>query len=267
MADPTPAPGGDFGELFRLLQELRRRVSELETPSGTQQYQSVSKLTALINNIQAQLDAYNASQYTNAQVDAKDAAIAANINPSIAAALAGNVTVGGQFRAPDAVNFSITGTRRTAWLEDATGRLGYAPSTLRMKCDVRPADETRLLALLDIVPKTFLYRAEILQRISTRINDGPEFVYHREPRELGLIAEELDEAGLHEFVVYDPDGVPEGIEYSMLVVALQAVVRWLAARIEQHEVRIDALEARLASQQDQIDALTARLNALDGGTP
>jgi uncharacterized coiled-coil protein SlyX len=263
--DPTPAPGGDYGEIVRQLRDIKDRLGELESPSGTQRYQSVPKLAALITNIQAQLDAYNASQYTNAQVDAKDAAVAGQIQPAINVTLAGSVAIGGQFRAPDAVNFNITGTRRTAWLEDATGRLGYAPSTLRMKCDVRPADEERLLALLDIVPKTFIYRAEILRRIETRINDGPEYVYHREPRELGLIAEELDAAGLHEFVIYDPDGVPEGIEYSMLVVALQAVVRWLAERAEEQQQRSEELEAQVASHKNLIDALTARLDALDGG--
>lgn len=250
MADPTPAPFGD--EFYAQILELKRRVNELESPSGTQRYQSVQKLSALIDDIQAQLDAYNASQYTNAQVDAKDAAVAGQIQPAINATLAGAVTIGGAFRAPDAVGFNITGTRRTAWLEDSTGRLGYAPSTLRMKCGVRPADENRLLALLHIAPKTFIYRAEIQRRISTRINDGPQYVYKREPRELGLIAEELDAAGLHEFVIYDPDGVPEGIEYSMLVVAQQAVLRHL--------------DAHRRTQQNQIDALNARLDALDGGT-
>ncbi|WP_454112838.1 hypothetical protein [Microbacterium maritypicum] len=267
MGDPTPSGGGDYGYLADQIQDLRARIGELARPSGTQRYQSVAKLSALIDNIQAQLDAYNASQYTNAQVDAKDAAVAGQIYPAIAATLAGNVTIGGQFRAPDAVAFQITGTRRTTWIEDATGRFGYAPSTLRMKCAVRPASEERLLALLDVAPKTFFYRDEIRRRTLTRINDGPHAVYKREPRELGLIAEEVDAAGLHEFVIYDADGVPEGIEYSMLVVALQAIVRWLAERIDQQQQRIDRLEQRVAAQQNQIDALTARLDALDGGTP
>lgn len=249
MADPTPPAGGDLGALVRELEGLRRRVGDLEAPSGTQRYQSVQKLQALIDDIQAQLDAYMLGKYTNAQIDAKDAAVAGQIQPAINATLAGSVTVGGAFYNPDAVAYSITGTRRTAWLEDATGRHGYAPSTLREKAVIQPADEKRLVGLLGIVPKSFVYRAEVAKQAELAC-EGIEYM---PPRELGLIAEELDAAGLHEFVLYDTDGRPEGIEYSMLVVAQQAVLRHL-----------NTLQL---TQQKQIDVLTARLDALDtGGT-
>lgn len=262
MADPTPAPGGSYAELIAQLQAIKRRLSDLESPSGTQLYQAVPKLQAIVEDLQAQLEAWTATRYTNAAIDAKDAAVAVQIQPaintSIASTLAGSVTVGGnlvtngQLRAPDAVTFNITGTRRTTWIEDATGRFGYAPSTRREKVGIRDANEARLLRVLDIVPKSFFYRAEIRRRYETRINAGPAYVHSREPRELGLIAEELDEAGLWEFVIYDADGQPEGIEYSMLVVAQQAVLRHL--------------DARCRAQDDTIAALTARLDALEGGT-
>lgn len=262
MADPTPAPRTDWGAIARELQALAKRIEDLESPSGTQIYQAVPKLRAIVEDLQRQLEEWTASRYTNAQIDGKDATVAGQIQPaintSIASTLAGSVTVGGnlvtngQLRAPDAVSFNITGTRRTTWIEDATGRFGYAPSTRREKVDIRDADEARLLRVLDIVPRSFLYRAEIRRRYETRIAAGPEFVHPHEPRELGLIAEELDATGLWEFVIYDADGDPEGIEYSMLVVAQQAVLRHL--------------DARSRAQDDTIAALTARLDALEGGT-
>lgn len=234
-------PISDEDRLAAELKAITDRLSGLEAPTGTSIYQTVAKLTILVNDIQAALDAYNASRYDNAAIDAKDAAVAASIGPAISGVLAGNVTIGGQFRAPDAVGFNITGTRRTAWLEDATGRLGYASSSERMKRSVRPADEDRLARLLDIVPKSFLYRPEILRRVNLRATYGVDYM---PAREIGLIAEELDDAGLYEFVIYDENGVPEGIEYGMLVVALLSIDR--AQRVEIDALRADVDEIKRA---------------------
>lgn len=63
------------------------------------------------------------------------------------------------------------------------------------------------------------------------------------PRQVGFIAEELDELGLTAFVEYDEEGLPSSIHYDRLAAALVPV---------------------LQRQQDQIDALTARLEALEG---
>jgi hypothetical protein len=44
MADPTPAGGGDLGALMREIQGLRKRVGDLESPSGTQRALAVQRL-------------------------------------------------------------------------------------------------------------------------------------------------------------------------------------------------------------------------------
>lgn len=44
MADPTPSPGGDLGPLFEEFRKLRKRVTDLETASGTQRAQAVRRL-------------------------------------------------------------------------------------------------------------------------------------------------------------------------------------------------------------------------------
>jgi hypothetical protein len=64
-------------------------------------------------------------------------------------------------------------------------------------------------------------------------------------RYAGLVAEEVDELGLSEFVTYDPDGQPDGVAYDRLVVGLLEVVQ---------------------AQQSQIDALSAWASAR-GYTP
>jgi len=71
--------------------------------------------------------------------------------------------------------------------------------------------------------------------VSKNSEDGPG-------RYFGFIAEEVDELGLTELVVYDNEGLPDGFAYPTLVTHLTA----LAQR-----------------QQAQIDDLTARLNALE----
>jgi len=221
----------EIGKLIDDLDAIKRRLSILETPSGEALSSTVAKLQALVSDIQAQLDAWTASRWTNAQITSQ---INSTVNSTIASTLGGSVTIGGNLlvngtlRAPDAVAFSITGTRRTAWLEDATGRLGYATSTIAAKTGIRDADEQRLARLLDIVPKSYMYREEVRRRTRLRINDGVDYV---PARELGIMAEDLDAAGFHEFVIYDGDGVPEGVEYSMLAVALLA-----AARLQRDEI-------------------------------
>lgn len=238
--DPR-TPVADLDRLAAELRALRDRLDLLEAPSGTSAFRSVEKLTALVNDIQAALDAYNASRWTNAQIQAAiDGTISSRLGAS--QTIGGNITIGGQFRAPDAVGFNITTTRRTAWLEDATGRLGYASSTQRVKTSIRDADEERLQALLDIVPKTFLYRPEILRRVNLRATYGIDYM---PPRELGLVAEDLDAAGFHEFVIYDADGLPEGIEYSMLSVALLAAARLERAAREALAADVAEIRAHL----------------------
>jgi hypothetical protein len=253
MADPTPASGGELGELIRQLQDIKRRLAEVESPSGTQRYQSVEKLSALIDDIQAQLDAYNASRYTNAQIDARIA------NPPGGVAAAGNVSAGGDVSAgaglrgqnlyaAQAPGFNITGTRVAAWLETATGRLGTASSSRRYKQDEAPAGLDPLV-VLSIEPKRFRYKDQVEEL-------GDEAAI-----EVGFIAEDLDDAGLTPWVVYreiDEEIVADGVEYSTLSVAQQVVLRYLHERDQQQS-------EQLATQQQQIDALTARLDATDGG--
>lgn len=227
-------PRTPIDELRRLDAELRefaRRLDILEAPTGTSAYRTVAKLQALVADIQAQLDAYLGTRYTNSQIDA----VAAN---AVASALAGNVTIGGAFYVPNAYNTDITWTRRTGWWGN-DGRAGYASSSRRKKTAIKPADEEALAALLDVEPKAFRYRAEIARRTAKRINEGADYV---PAIELGLIAEELDEVGLGFFVYHDENGQPEGIEYGMLTVALLAIARRQRDALADVTTRLERLE-------------------------
>lgn len=230
----------ELGNLIDELDDIQQRLRTLEAPAGESLNSTVAKLQALVANIQAQLDAWTATRYTNSTIDEKDAAVVAQIQPAINATLGGNVSIGGEFRVPNAYNFDITYTRRTAWWGN-DGRAGYASSSRDKKTSIRPADEDALRALLDVGIFDFIYRAEIRRRTSKRINDGEDYV---PARELGMMAQDLEAAGLGFFVYHDEHGNPEGIEYSMLSVALLAIAREQRNDIADLARRIDTLEGR-----------------------
>lgn len=221
----------ELGWLVDELDDVADRLKILEAPSGEALSSTVAKLQSLVANMQAQLDAWAAGRWDNAT-------ILAQINARILAVLGGSVTIGGAFYAPDAVAFNITAARRTAWLEDATGRLGYAPSSIKTKTSIRPSGIDPLV-VLGIEEKSFIYRAEIARRTRLRINEGIDYTPRRE---LGLMAQDLVAAGLSDFVIFGPDGEPEGIEYAMLPVALFPVLRYLRDENAELRARVEVIE-------------------------
>lgn len=107
------------------------------------------------------------------------------------------------------------------------GRIYRVSSSRRYKADVQDAgiDPAQVLQLEG---RTWVARED---------EGNPDA-----PRYVGFIAEELDDLGLTEFVVYDDEGRPDAIQYDRLSVGLLAVAK---------------------SQQKQLDALSARLDALE----
>lgn len=222
----------ELGPLIDRLNDYEERLRKLEAPSGEALSSTVAKLQALVANIQAQLDAWVAGRWDNAQITAQ-------INAAHVAHDAGSVTIGGELRVPNAYGFDITYTRRTAWWGN-DGRAGYASSSRTKKTSIRPADAAALTKLLDAEPKSFIYRPEIRRRTTLRINEGIDYV---PARELGLLAEELVELGLDFFVYFNEEtGAPEGIEYGMLTVALLAIAR--EQRDELVDIRRELAEIR-----------------------
>jgi hypothetical protein len=126
----------DLGDLIDTLDSHEERIGTLETPSGESLSATVERLTALISDIQAQLDAWTASRYTNEQIDT---AIAEGISAAITGLLAGNVSIagnlsaggdlvaGGKVTMPGVYALNVTGAgrpRTTVWV-DAAGEVGH----------------------------------------------------------------------------------------------------------------------------------------------
>lgn len=123
---------GELGWLVDELDGISERLRTLEAPSGEALSSTVAKLQSLVEDIQAQLDAWTASRWTNAQIDARiDSKVAAYVS----AILAGNVTIGGSITVNGTVNvpgaratgLSTASDRVVAWLA-GDGRLGHTAS-------------------------------------------------------------------------------------------------------------------------------------------
>ena len=60
----------------------------------------------------------------------------------------------------------------------------------------------------------------------------------------GFIAEEVDAAGLNEFVVYDEDGKPDALQYGNMVALMAKAIQELSAKNDALEARLAALEVK-----------------------
>jgi microcystin-dependent protein len=116
----------------------------------------------------------------------------------------------------DAYTRQAGNNRFTVWMDDSL-QFGRATSSRRYKQDERPWG-LDVAALLDVEPKTF-----------HRTADPPG------ERDVGAIAEDLDDLGLTDLVDYDDQGRPDGIKEHRVVWALLVALREQASRIDDLE--------------------------------
>ena len=126
---------------------------------------------------------------------------------------------------------SDTGTNPTAYTLAVSGRavqinssgtLGTTSSTRRVKENIKNYEN---LSVLDAQPVVFDYKEGVLDGDESRFNH------------VGLIAEDLDDAGLTHLVYKDPDGTINGVAYERLAVDLLVVIKELNERIKVLEAK------------------------------
>ena len=100
--------------------------------------------------------------------------------------------------------------------ETASGLLAD-PSSEKYKSKISPLEMFQAKSILQIEPKTFEY------------NEKPGTT------RVGVIAEELDAAGLKEYVEYNEKKEPDGVHYQSLVAPLIQLVKDLTERVENLE--------------------------------
>lgn len=228
-------PLNDFEKINARFDALARRIDELATPSGSAANQTVAQLSRLVNDIQQQLNDYIANgTYNKAQIDQKLADLAATKADLVHTHSASDIVSGGTTGAGFTVGGNLgvngaatttgdvtgargifpTGVRSTgarnnqlvtnyvvAYI-DGAGNLGYAPSTKASKNDLGPysVDMAKFLA---INLREWSYKDDTEGRIG-----------------MGPFAEELDAAGLNEFVIYSDTGKIQGLRLESLVIGL-----------------------------------------------
>jgi len=142
-----------------------------------------------------------------------------NSHPMI---VGGTFTAVAQMYAPSMAGASGT---QVNW-NSATGQLTHATSSLRYKTDIKDA-WYGLKEVLTLRPVTFMEKARQEQYKDNRVFGG-------------LIAEEVDAAGLTEFVQYNAEGAPESLSYDHMVSLLVNAVKELNAKIEALEAKVGA---------------------------
>lgn len=217
-------PAQATNKLVSTLNEYGRRLRELEKPSGSQLTQAIQKVLDISANIDQTVAAsINRNSYDRATIDAKCNAWNWGVLPP---------GRGGTNTTNAYNNVFSAGSWRAVWaLSDGT--MGTAQSSRKVKQDFMMPDIT--LEQMRSVDWT-LYRF-----IDDVNRNGDSAAIH-----IGMIAEELDDNGLGQFVEYNDDYEPVGINYPMLGV-------WAIHEAHLAHDRIDRLEKRLKALEERID--------------
>lgn len=217
-------PAQATNKLVSTLNEYGRRLRELEKPSGSQLTQAIQKVLDISANIDQTVSAsINRNSYDRVTIDAKCNAWNWGVLPP---------GRGGTNTTNAYNNVFSAGSWRAVWaLSDGT--MGTAQSSRKVKQDFMMPDIT--LEQMRSVDWT-LYRF-----IDDVNQNGDSAAIH-----IGMIAEELDDNGLGQFVEYNDDYEPVGINYPMLGV-------WAIHEAHLAHDRIDRLEERLKALEGKID--------------
>jgi hypothetical protein len=121
--------------------------------------------------------------------------------------------------------FNQTNTGRAMFVA-SNGLFGIGASSRRFK-------ENIIDAGLDV--------DAVLQMAVRRFNYKKSFD-EAQPEDIGVIAEELVELGLTDFVYFDGEGIPDGVAYEKLALAVLEVVKVQQERLDLLEARIVKLE-------------------------
>lgn len=231
--DGADATARQFAELKRQVQELSPSVVNSVKPiveQITAMYQEIQTLTGnLERRVQESIDR---NSYTKSEIDARDQVWNWGI---LSPDRGGTGTVNAY------ENLLTVGPWRAAWvLHDGT--VGTAQSIREVKTNICDADE--------FIPVDALRRVK--WQVFTMKDDENQHLDDAQPM-VGMIADDLDAAGLGFFCEYDDDSLV-GINYPMLGVA--------ALRLAQQAMdEVDRLKDEIAgvsSGEDRMDVSTSK---------
>jgi hypothetical protein len=153
------------------------------------------------------------------------------------ARLRGKVYVYGAVEMVDVYNTNLTG--KTVYV-NSSGRLGSLSSSKRYKENIAPLQDDSS-KILQARPVTFTWKES-------------------KERGFGLIAEDMDELGLTNLVVYDSEGRPDSVRYEFISLYLLEVAKEQAASIKELKAENESLKEQLRAENQ---SLKNRLAALE----
>jgi hypothetical protein len=233
MGNGYSAPQGDGMDILtQQVRSILARLRELETMRGSQIYESVKELRALVENLEAEIAAVSSSGATW-------------FGP---VATTGTVTANTMLNSVGAYNNDITATRRGAWWR-SNGDAGYASSSIHKKHILDGIEAPDILALLEATAVSTYY--QYLAELDKRDNpDNEEYDpdYHV-ATEWGGIAQWFHELGLWQVVVYEDHSDPVGLHYEIMGLLGIETSRFVWRELKEYraatDARLAAIEAAL----------------------
>lgn len=200
----------------RQFAEVRRQLVELPASIG----RSISRLSKRVDSVDDALASLSEKQSPSG-VDGNDVVVAAHGGTGVR-----NVYDN---------SFLLTPSRPVYCLPD--GRLGVDRSSAYSVTNVKDADEfIPVEALRRVGWRVYMYKDDL----NLSGDDAQPVV--------GLLAEELDDAGLGFFCLYDDDDVPVGVDYPKLSVAALRLVQKSMDEVDE----LKATVGRLSSEVDRM---------------
>lgn len=224
MADPR-IPADDLGVVRDLIKEILRRLDELEKPTGTQLSRIVEEVRSLVDSLDERVQEY-ITTYSMTRAEIIGLAWLGVLQPG----------KGGTGTSNASGNIFTSGGPWYAVYVKTNGEMGHAPSLRALKRDIRVA----FFGTADPDPMSFLEFPVMKYRFKDDVDErGDEAI-----AQYGLIAEDLEAAGLEPLLIRDEEGNLFGIAYDRI---------WMM----HHEI--------LRAQQAHIDDLSRRIADLEGG--
>jgi hypothetical protein len=212
---PTP-PGDGMAPIVDEFRKLRRRISELERPSGTSIGSLVAQVQAALVDLNAAVIAATNNYLSSGTVNVTNLTASGTLNG-----------VGG-VKSVDVYNRLVSGSPYKVQYVDSSGQMGYVPSSRRYKRDIVAAELDVRTVMANIRVVTFRYINAVASH---------EYVA---PTEWGVIAEEIHDLGLTWLVDYNEEGQPDGVKHERFAILL-------IMNAQEQQSQIDDLDARLRS--------------------
>lgn len=228
--DGADATARQFMDIKRQIQELPPSVVNSVKPMVEQITAMYEEIRTLTSNLDQRVqESIDANSYTRAEIDRRIQTVdqhAHTWNWGVLPPANGGTGIGNAYE-----NLFTVGPWRSAWvLHDGT--IGTAQSIRAVKTNVRDADEFISVDAL----------RRVKWQIFTMKDDVNEHLDDAQPM-VGMIADDLDDAGLGFFCEYDDDGGLVGINYPMLGVAALRLAQAAMDEVDGLKAKVGELSA------------------------